>query len=331
MLVAEDGRVVGAVSGGCVEAAVCGLAEEVLRTGVPAAESYGVVDDDPFAIGLTCGGTIDVFVREIGPDTPVARVAGAPASGEPVALVTLLRAEGGAGRAGASLTVDSTSSEGTLGSATLDRAAAAAARELLTGGHSTVVASDGPGWCGVEAEILVQPFGAAPQLLVFGASDFARPLVGIAAQLGYRVTVCDARPVFATAERFPAAHEVVADWPQRWLKERQADIDASTAVCVLTHDARFDVPLLELALRSTAGYVGAMGSRRTHEDRLERLRQAGLGASELARLRSPIGLDLGGRGPEETALSILAEITVLRRGGTGRPLTELDTPIHAIY
>lgn len=143
------------------------------------------------------------------------------------------------------------------------------------------------------------------------------------------MTVCDARPVFATAARFPEAHEVVVDWPHRWFAAHEDQIDAATAVCVLTHDARFDVPVLELALRSRAGYVGAMGSRRTHEDRLARLRAAGLGEAELARLRSPIGLDLGGRGPEETAVSIAAELIAVRRGGSGRALSGLVGPVHA--
>jgi xanthine dehydrogenase accessory factor len=333
MLVAEDGRVAGAVSGGCVEAAVCEMAEEVLRSGIPAAQSFGVADEDAFSIGLTCGGTIEVFVREIGAGAPVAEVADALGTGAPVALVTLLRPGAGAGHAGASLAVSLGGVTGSLGSAALDRAAASAARDLLASGRSGTLTPDGPGGCAADtdsgAEILVQSFGRPPQLVIFGANDFARPLADLGARLGHQVTVCDARPVFATAERFPAVHEVVVDWPHRWFGQHGDRITASTAVCVLTHDAKFDVPLLEVALRSPAGYVGAMGSRRTHQDRLARLRRAGVAAHELARLRSPIGLDLSGRGPEETALSILAEITALRRGGTGRPLVELERPIHA--
>jgi xanthine dehydrogenase accessory factor len=167
-------------------------------------------------------------------------------------------------------------------------------------------------------------------MLVFGAIDFAAALVRAGAFLGYRVAICDARPVFATPRRFPEADEVVVDWPHRYLAA-EADagrLDARTVVCVLTHDAKFDIPLLELALRLPIAYVGAMGSRRTHHDRLRRLREAGLLEGELAHLHSPIGLDLGARTPEETALSIAAEIIAHRHGATGAPLKGAHTPIH---
>ncbi|MBO1331816.1 XdhC family protein [Streptomyces sp. VRA16 Mangrove soil] len=326
MLVAADGRVVGSVSGGCVEAAVCALAEEVLAGAGPARETYGVSDDDAFAVGLTCGGTIEVTVREMTAQAPLGRVAAAVAARAPVALVTPLDGDGGV------LVVDGAGPAGSLGDPRLDRAAADAAAGLLPCGESGVVrvgeAAPGPD-CAPERDVFVRCFGAPPRLLVFGAVDFARPLVRIGALLGYRTTVCDARPAFATRERFPEADEVVAHWPHRWLAAHENLVDATTAVCVLTHDARFDVPLLAVALRGRAGYVGAMGSRRTHEDRLARLREAGLDAAALDRLRSPIGLDLGGRGPEETAVSIAAEIVAARRGGSGRPLGELTGPVHA--
>jgi xanthine dehydrogenase accessory factor len=144
--------------------------------------------------------------------------------------------------------------------------------------------------------------------------------------LGYRVTVCDARRVFATPKRFPDADEVVVEWPHRYLEH--VDVDAHTVICVLTHDPKFDVPVLELALRTDAAYVGAMGSRRTHDDRLERLRERGLSEAELARLSSPIGLDIGARTPEETAVSIAAEIIQRRWGGTGQPLGVTAGRIH---
>jgi xanthine dehydrogenase accessory factor len=163
-------------------------------------------------------------------------------------------------------------------------------------------------------------------MLVFGAIDYAAAVARIGDFLGYRVTVCDARPLFATPKRFPEGVEVVVDWPHRYLNG--TDTDGRTVICVLTHDPKFDVPLLEVALRTDAGYVGAMGSRRTHEDRLDRLREAGLTDEELARLRSPIGLDLGARTPEETAVSIAAELIQLRWGGTGRPLTTTEGRIH---
>jgi xanthine dehydrogenase accessory factor len=168
-------------------------------------------------------------------------------------------------------------------------------------------------------------------MIVFGAIDFAAAVARIGGFLGYRVTVCDARPVFATASRFPGANEVVVEWPHRYLAAEAAAgrIDARTAICVLTHDPKFDVPVLEVALRlPEVGYIGAMGSRRTHTDRLERLREVGLTDAELSRMSSPIGLDLGARTPEETAVSIAAEIIALHWGGAGDRLADRAGPIH---
>jgi len=177
-----------------------------------------------------------------------------------------------------------------------------------------------------ELSVFVQSFAPAPRMLVFGAIDFAAAVARAGKFLGYRVTVCDARPIFATQARFPDADEVVVDWPHRYLAK--TPVDSRTVICVLTHDPKFDVPVLEVALRTPAGYIGAMGSRRTHEDRLDRLREAGLTEDELARLRSPIGLDLGARTPEETAVSVAAELIQLRWGGSGRPLTLTSGRIH---
>ena len=179
---------------------------------------------------------------------------------------------------------------------------------------------------GDELSVFVNSFAPAPRMLVFGAIDFAAAVARVGKFLGYHVTVCDARKVFATASRFPDADEVVVDWPHRFLAA--TEVDARTVICVLTHDPKFDVPLLEVALRTPAGYIGAMGSRRTHDDRLTRLREVGLTEDELARLRSPIGLDLGARTPEETAVSIAAELIQLRWGGTGQPLTATEGRIH---
>ena len=163
-------------------------------------------------------------------------------------------------------------------------------------------------------------------MIVFGAIDFAAAVARIGVFMGYHVTVCDARAVFATPQRFPEAHEVVCDWPHRYLE--RAVVDERTVICVLTHDPKFDIPALELALRGPAAYVGAMGSRRTHEDRLERLREAGLGDAELARLASPIGLDIGASTPEETAVSIAADIIGRRGSASGLPLSTRSGPIH---
>ncbi|MFD8686031.1 XdhC family protein [Streptomyces sp. NPDC059651] len=325
MLVSENGRVVGSVSGGCVEAAVCATAEEVLAGAAPVLERWGVGDEDAFAIGLTCGGTIEVLTREVEADAPLARLAADIAAGRPVALVTPLDGNG-------CLVVGGGTTTGSIGDAQADRAASLAADCLLTRAITGLVTSGNDSsddaCCTPERELLVQPVASRPRLLIFGAAEFARPLADLGAALGLRVTVCDARPAFATAARFPSADEVVTERPDRWFRDHEHLVDTSTAVCVLSHDTRFDVPVLTLALRSGAGYVGAMGSRRTHEDRLGRLRAAGLTDAELARLRSPIGLDLGGRGPEETALSILAEIVSVRRGGTGLPLTVRSGPVH---
>ncbi|MGW7353188.1 XdhC family protein [Streptomyces sp. NPDC054784] len=333
------GTVVGSVSGGCVEGAVYELCRDALRDGRPVRERYGFAApdggqgdaDDPFAVGLTCGGTLDVLVVPVAADAPwravVADAVSAAADGRPVALARVV--SGPDALLGRALRVrpDGTYAGGLGAAGALDRAAAAEAAALLAAGRTGTVrvGADG-GRCGEPVTLFVESCAPPPRMLVFGAVDFAAALTRAARFVGYRVTVCDARPVFATAARFPDADEVVVDWPHRHLDA--TEVDARTVVCVLTHDAKFDVPLLERALRLPVAYVGAMGSRRTHDDRLARLRRAGLTERELARLRSPIGLDLGARTPEETALSIVAEVVADRHGGTGVPLTGARTPIH---
>ncbi|WP_344442730.1 XdhC/CoxI family protein, partial [Streptomyces kunmingensis] len=209
----------------------------------------------------------------------------------------------------------------------LDRTVAGEARAYLDAGRTaTLEIGEQGSRCGAPLTLLVESSVPAPRMIVFGAIDFASALVRMGKFLGYHVTVCDARPVFATAARFPDADEIVVEWPHKYLE--RADVDARTVLCVLTHDAKFDVPLLQLALRLPVAYVGAMGSRRTHLDRNTRLREVGVNELELSRLRSPIGLDLGARTPEEVALSIASEIVAHRRGGTGVSLTGAHTPIH---
>ncbi|WP_234312071.1 XdhC/CoxI family protein [Streptomyces griseus] len=209
----------------------------------------------------------------------------------------------------------------------LDRTVAAEARAVLDAGRTgTLEIGEQGSRCGAPLTLLVESSVPPPRMIVFGAIDFASALVRIGTFLGYHVTVCDARPVFATRARFPEAGEIVVDWPHRYLE--RTEVDARTVLCVLTHDAKFDVPLLKLALRLPVAYVGAMGSRRTHLDRNDRLREVGVTELELARLRSPIGLDLGARTPEETALSIASEIVANRRGGSGVSLAGAHTPIH---
>ncbi len=223
--------------------------------------------------------------------------------------------------------------EGGTGSARLDDAVRDDARGLLDAGRNAMLHYGVDGQRrGEGLDVFVESFAPPPRMIVFGAIDFAAAVAKIGSFLGFRVTVCDARPVFATASRFPGANEVVVEWPHRYLKaEAEAGrIDRRTALCVLTHDPKFDVPLLEVALRlPEVGYIGAMGSRRTHDDRIARLREAGVTDAEIARMSSPIGLDLGARTPEETAVSIAAEMIALHWGGAGARLAEREGPIHS--
>jgi xanthine dehydrogenase accessory factor len=326
MAVSASGEVVGSISGGCVEGAVYELARSTIQSGQPARETYGLTAEDAFAVGLTCGGVLDVLVAPVsGTCFPAfGELAGSIEAGEPVAVATLVE---GAEPVGSRLVVWPDRVAGSLGGPGLDAAVAEDTRGLLERGGTRLLRYGLDGQrLGDEVGVLVQAFATAPRLLVFGANDFAAALCRLGRCLGYRVTVCDARAVFATTRRFPDAHEVVVDWPHRYLTGTQVTQD--TVICVLTHDAKFDVPLLEVALRTPAGYVGAMGSRHAHQDRLERLRQAGLADRELARLAAPIGLDIGARTPEETAVSILADIIARRWGGSGAPLAATEGPIH---
>ncbi|WP_405933479.1 XdhC family protein [Streptomyces sp. NBC_00827] len=375
MAVSESGEVVGSVSGGCVEAAVYELARQALETGEAVTETFGVADEDAFAVGLTCGGTLEIFVRPVA-EAQFAQwsvLAAAVREGRQAMMATALS---GASAGACLLVRDDGGVTGSLGGRDLDAQALARMRRLSPPGPlgescpgtGWAASADEPSasWSGASAgaeaadrramskdgsqardfpamalldngvtgerlpdgtRLFLESFTEPPRLLVFGAIDYAGALARIGAFLGYRVTVCDARPVFATPARFPDAHEVVVDWPHRWLSGTR--VDERTVICVLTHDPKFDIPLLEVALHTDAAYIGAMGSRRTHEDRLRRLRDAGVDERALARLRSPIGLDLGGRTPEETAVSIAAEVIAMREGGTGRSLTETLAPIHA--
>ncbi|WP_125776861.1 XdhC family protein [Antribacter gilvus] len=348
MAVGPGGDVVGSVSGGCVEGAVYDLCLEVSETGVPALARYGVSDASALDVGLTCGGTIEVLVtpfsRETWPGFPALVADLLPDDGRvasPVALATVVAAPA-AGSVGQRLTVRTgvgrgrgggSDTEGSLGDPALDAVVAEDAVGHLAAGE-TALREYGPRGerLGTGVRVLVQSFAPPPRLLVFGAIDFAAAMCRAGRLLGYRVTVCDARPIFATAARFPDADEVVVDWPHRYLEAELAAgrVDGSTAVCVLTHDPKFDVPLLRAALSGLPddAYVGAMGSRRTHDDRVARLLEEGVPQAALARLRSPIGLDLGARTPDETAISIAAEIVAARTGASARPLSETRGRIH---
>lgn len=379
MLVGPDGEAVGSVSGGCVEGAVYELAQEVLGSGQPALVRYGVSDDDAFAVGLTCGGILDIFVEKVSKETfpQLGKVAAEIEAGQPVAVATIVEhtdpawlgrrlvihpedagdaenthspePDGGSpgepgpaayGVEGSVGSVDSVGAEGsvgeeagmTLGSPRADAAVLDDARGLLAQG-TTGLLTYGPDGerRGEGMRVFVASFAPKPRMLVFGAIDFAAAVAKVGSFLGYVVTVCDARPVFATKTRFPAADEVIVRWPHEYLREEvdAGRIDPRTVICVLTHDPKFDVPVLEICLRLPhVAYIGAMGSRRTHEDRLDRLREAGVTEEELTRMSSPIGLDLGARTPEETAISIAAEIIMHRWGGGGDRLAGLTGPIH---
>ena len=341
MLVGPGGEAVGSVSGGCVEGAVYELGQEVVASGTSVLQRYGVSDDDAFAVGLTCGGILDVFVERVSRETfpELGAVADDIDAGRPVAVATVIE-HPDAAWVGRRLVVRAEDDDagtdaapaGSLGSARADAAVTDDARGLLALGRTETLTYGPDGERrGEGMRVFVAAHAPRPRMLVFGAIDFAAAVAHVGSFLGYRVTVCDARPVFATASRFPAADEVVVEWPHRYLAAEvdAGRIDPRTVVCVLTHDPKFDVPLLEVALRlPEVAYVGAMGSRRTHDDRLERLREAGVPEADLARLSSPIGLDLGARTPEETAVSIAAEIVALQWGGRGQRLQDTGGPIH---
>ncbi|QGH70698.1 XdhC family protein [Pseudactinotalea sp. HY158] len=316
------GHVIGSVSVGCIEADVYERCRDTLATGTPQLARYGVSDDEAFAVGMTCGGEIEVFIERMVPGVSDLRwLREQVSSHRPAALVTVLEGP----QAGRHVLLSGGTPVGeelppvllaqigeALGRAGRDEVP----RTFLLGGSG-----------GGRSRALIEPFLPPPQLLVFGGVDFAASLATIGKVLGYHVVVCDARPVFATRERFPDADEVVVDWPHRYLGN--AAVDERTAICVLTHDAKFDEPLLELAVELPAGYIGAMGSRRTHRERSARLRARGVTDAAQARIHSPIGLDLGGHTPAETAVSIMAEVVATRRGGQAGALSGRDGAIHA--
>jgi xanthine dehydrogenase accessory factor len=338
MLVGPDGCAVGSVSGGCVEGAVYELAQSVVASGRPVLQRYGVSDDDAFDVGLTCGGVLDVYVEKVDRSTfpELDEVAADIDAGRPVAVATVIEHPDPA-RVGRRLVVrpgmdDSLPVTGSIGSDRADDAVRDDALGQLASGTSATLTYGTDGQRrGEGMRVFVWAFAPKPRLLVFGAIDFAAAVARAGSFLGYHVTVCDARPIFATRARFPDADEVVVDWPHRYLRseEQAGRLDARTVVTVLTHDPKFDVPLLQVALRiPEIAYIGAMGSRRTHHQRLDRLRDNGLTGDELSRLHSPIGLDLGARTPEETAVSIVAEIIARRWGGSGRHLKDIAGAIH---
>jgi xanthine dehydrogenase accessory factor len=285
LAVSEKGDVAGSVTGGCVEPAVYGEARDVLAGGEPRLKTYGIADDEAFEVGLPCGGTVHIFVDRLDPEL-VKPIADAVREERPIALEVAIAGED----AGAKRLVGP-GDEGP-------------AADLLARGETGIVETP-------EGQIFVSSFAPRPSMYVFGAVDHAAAVASVGRFLGYRVTVCDARAKFVTPERFPDVDELVVEWPDKFLE--RAPVDERTVICVLTHDHKFDVPALKVALRSPAGYVGAMGARRTNEDRAERLRAEGVPEEDIARIHAPIGLKIGSRTPEEVAVAIAAEIVQVMR------------------
>jgi xanthine dehydrogenase accessory factor len=333
MVVGPDGSVVGSVSGGCVEAAVYDLAADARDSGRPVLQRYGVQDDDAFAVGLTCGGIIDIFIERVDRQTfpELGALADDIRAGRPAAVATVISDADGEERTGRRLVLRDGAITGSVGSEALDHAVGADLRSMLDLGQTGIVRY------GIDGQrrqddlaVFVAAYAPRPRMIVFGATDFAAAAARVGSFLGYRVTVCDARATFATRRRFPEADEVIVEWPHRYLTKAidAGEIDERTVMCILTHDPKFDLPLLELALRLPLAYLGAMGSRRTNDDRIAALRERGIAQDQLDRLHSPIGLDVGAINPEETAVSIAAEILAARAGATGARLRDTTGPIH---
>jgi xanthine dehydrogenase accessory factor len=293
LLVTEDGTMSGSVSGGCVESDVYEACRGILRGDAPRLLTYGISDDQAFEVGLPCGGEIDVFVREY--DRKLYERIGERRA------VLFTDLEDGSQRL---------SFEGDD----------AVTDELLRGAHSKLVELDG-------RRVFADVFGPPPRLFVYGAVDTAEALCHAAKQLGWRTIVADARAKFATAERLPSADEVIVAWPEEALAQVQPD--HATAVVILTHDDKFDLPALVGTLATDAFYIGALGSRRNQEKRRERLLEAGVTEDALERIHGPAGLDIGAHSPAETALSMLAEILAVRASRSGGAVREAKTRIHA--
>ena len=310
----------GSVSGGCVENDVFERAMAVLDSGRAAVASYGITDESAFAVGLACGGSIDVLIERFSPTPEWQALRQSIDADEAVAWAVGIEPAPLLGRHLAIL------NDGrTLGSLDpgLDAGVATAARRLLLEGGARVVPLP---FCGAESRVFVEAFPPPLRLFIIGATHTAGALCRVARQLGFRVTVVDARGIYATPERFPEADELICARPEEVLEA--AHLDARSYVVTLTHDPKFDLPVLACALRSEALYVGAMGSRKTRERRKSELRELGLGEAELGRLYSPIGLDLGARTPEEIAIAIAAELLAVRSGREARPLVDGSGPVH---
>jgi xanthine dehydrogenase accessory factor len=326
MLVDDEGRIDGSVTGGCVEGALVEEAHAVLEGEGPRMRTYGISDRQAAGVGLMCGGTVHVLVHELLPEATevIEAIEDAIAGERPAAVATVLDGEA----AGRQLGVVDGGRIGSLGlGERFDRAVERDAVGCLAHGTSTI-RRFGPGGqvMGADVRVFVHAFASPPEMIIFGAIDFAAATASLAKLLGYRVTICDARRPFVQSARFRVADEVVVDWPDRHLEGKQ--LGARDVILVFTHDPKFDEPALMAALASEAGYVGALGSRKTHEDRRQRLLEAGVEESALDRIAAPCGLDIGARTPEETAVSIFAEVIAVSAGRGGQRLAETSGRIH---
>src|SRR4051794_29622540 len=325
MLVDDSGRIEGSVTGGCVEGALVEEAMGILAGAPPRVATYGISDEQAVGVGLMCGGTVRVFVHEVRSRRALETVREEVDAGRPVALATLLDGPS----AGATMAVLEDRVVGGLGHTELfDDNVVRDARGFLDEGRSAVRRYSAKGeTMGEELRVAIEAYATAPRMVVFGAIDFSAALAKIATEIGYAVTIVDARRAFAQSPRFSAHAEVVVSWPMEYLATQE--LGPRDAVLVFPHDAKFDEPALMAALDSGAGYIGALGSRRTHLDRQERLRAAGVSEEELQRISSPCALDAGARTPSETAIAVLAEVLALRAGREGGRLAEATGPIHS--
>lgn len=320
MAICNSGRLFGSISGGCVEAALVEEAHRVMRDDRARLIEYGLTDADAQAVGLSCGGTLSVLVEPLeGAETAALerRLASDALIAETVRLDD--RATGNR------FFIFENSSFGSLGNDRLDDVVATELRASIAGEPAEIRGYGDEGEPHGDVRVFIARVLPKPRMYIFGAIDFAHAMVRVAKLLGYEVTLCDARPAFATAERFPEADRVVVAWPDDFLQT--VPVDERTAIVALTHDEKFDIPLIRAALKTAAGYIGVMGSRRTNERRLSQLRELGATELEIARLNAPIGLDLGARTPEETAIAIAAEIIALRHGRRGGRLAAGSGPV----
>lgn len=326
MAITEEGEVAGSLSGGCVESIVVEAALDLLlASSTGRLVRFDAIEDpdDPLGVGLTCGGIVDVFIQPLDASL-LPTLIGARDGEESFAIVTLIDGDS----SGQSIAVRATDELiDQIDEVALDAVVVAKVKDALQAGESRLLRESD------DVVVFVHSFPAPPHLVVIGAVDFTAALVRVGRLLGYRVTVCDARATFATATRFPEANEVIVDWPHRYLETISSSLGPNDAICVLTHDHKYDVPALMKALGTNVGYIGAMGSRNTHLERKLRLLDAGASDRSLERIMAPIGLDIGANTPEEVAVATCAEIIAARHGRIGAPVLALrdgDGPIHRL-